>query len=78
MAASDRVRITVSGKGGHGAHPDKSIDPVLTLAYILTQIQSVVARNVPPLEAAVITFGKFTKCHSGRSLYGGDCENFPS
>lgn len=60
MAASDRVRITVSGKGGHGAHPDKSIDPVLTLAYILTQLQSVVARNVPPLEAAVITFGKFT------------------
>lgn len=60
MAASDRIRITVHGKGGHGAHPHKSVDPVLTAAYILTQIQSVVSRNVPPLQSAVITIGKFT------------------
>lgn len=60
MAASDHVKITVRGKGGHGAHPHKSIDPVLTAAYILTQLQSVVARNVPPLQSAVLTIGKFT------------------
>lgn len=59
MAASDRFQITVNGKGGHGAHPHKSVDPVLTAAYILTQIQSIVARNVPPLQSAVITVGKF-------------------
>lgn len=60
MAASDRICITVKGKGGHGAHPNKSVDPVLTAAYILTQIQSIVSRNVPPLQSAVITIGKFT------------------
>lgn len=60
MAASDQIKLTVRGKGGHGAHPHKSIDPVLTAAYILTQLQSVVARNVPPLQSAVLTIGKFT------------------
>ena len=59
MASADRIRITVNGKGGHGAHPHKSVDPVLTAAYILTQLQSIVSRNVPPLESAVITIGKF-------------------
>jgi amidohydrolase len=60
MAASDRLHITVRGKGGHGAHPHKSVDPVLTAAYILTQLQSVISRNVPPLQSAVITIGRIT------------------
>jgi hippurate hydrolase len=55
MAAADRVRITLSGKGGHGAHPHLTIDPVLMAGQIISAAQSIVARNVAPLEAAVLS-----------------------
>lgn len=55
MSASDTLHICVKGKGGHGAHPHKSIDPVVTAAYIITQLQSVVSRSVDPLESVVVT-----------------------
>lgn len=58
MAATDTIKIRVTGKGGHGAHPHKSIDPVMTAAYILTQLQAVVSRSVAPLDSAVLTIGK--------------------
>ena len=57
MAASDTLHIRVKGKGGHGAHPHKSIDPVVTAAYIITQLQSIVSRSIDPLESVVITIG---------------------
>ena len=55
MAAADRVEITVSGKGGHGAHPHLIVDPVLAAAHIVTAAQSIVARNVAPLDNAVLS-----------------------
>ncbi len=57
MASMDQFHITVRGCGGHGAIPHKAIDPVLVAAHITTALQSIVSRNVDPLEAAVITFG---------------------
>ena len=55
MAAADVLRIRVTGKGGHGAMPHQAVDPVLAAAQVLTALQSVVSRNVPPLETAVVT-----------------------
>ena len=57
MASMDQFHITVRGCGGHGAIPHKAIDPVLFAAHITTALQSIVSRNVDPLEAAVITVG---------------------
>ena len=57
MASMDQFHITVHGCGGHGAIPHKAIDPVLVTAHITTALQSIVSRNVDPLEAAVITVG---------------------
>lgn len=55
MAAADYLRITVTGKGGHGAAPHLTVDPVVAAAHIVTALQTVVARNVAPLEAAVVS-----------------------
>lgn len=57
MASMDQFHITVRGCGGHGAIPHKAIDPVLVAAHITTALQSIVSRNVDPLEAVVITVG---------------------
>ncbi|MGE9663580.1 M20 aminoacylase family protein [Escherichia coli] len=57
MASMDQFHITVRGCGGHGAIPHKAIDPVLVATHITTALQSIVSRNVDPLEAAVITVG---------------------
>ncbi len=57
MASMDQFHIMVRGCGGHGAIPHKAIDPVLVAAHITTALQSIVSRNVDPLEAAVITVG---------------------
>jgi amidohydrolase len=59
MAAADRIVIEIEGRGGHAARPHASIDPVLVGAQIVNQIQSIVARNVDPLEAAVISICVF-------------------
>ena len=55
MAAADRITITITGKGGHGAHPYMAIDPVLVAAHIITAVQSIVSRNVKPQDSAVIS-----------------------
>jgi hippurate hydrolase len=55
MAAADRVTIEIAGKGGHGAHADQTIDPVLVAAHIITAVQSIVSRNVKPIDSAVIS-----------------------
>jgi amidohydrolase len=55
MAAADRIEIVVQGKGGHGAHPHLAIDPVLVAAHIITAAQSLVARNVAPVDSAVVS-----------------------
>ena len=55
MAAADRVTIHIAGKGGHGAHAYLAVDPVLVAAHIITAVQSIVSRNVRPLDSAVIS-----------------------
>ncbi len=55
MAAADRIEIVVHGKGGHGAHPYLAVDPVLVAAHIITAAQSLVSRNVSPIDSAVVS-----------------------
>lgn len=55
MAAADRVEILITGHGGHGAHPHLTVDPVIVAAHIITAAQTIVARNVAPIEAAVVS-----------------------
>jgi hippurate hydrolase len=59
MASSDDVTITVTGQGGHGAMPHKATDCVVAASSIVMALQSIVSRNVPPLQTAVITVGSF-------------------
>lgn len=66
MAASDRFQITLTGRGGHGASPHLTVDPVLAGAQVVTALQSIVARNVDPLKSAVVTV---------TSLVGGEAFN---
>ena len=55
MAAADRIEITTDGRGGHGAHPHAAIDPVLVAGHIITAVQSIVSRNVSPIDTAVVS-----------------------
>ena len=55
MAAADRVTIHIEGRGGHGAHPYLAIDPVVVAAHVITAAQSIVSRNVNPIDAAVVS-----------------------
>jgi hippurate hydrolase len=57
MAASDKFEIMIQGRGGHGAHPYQTIDPIVVAANMVTALQTIVSRNVHPLEAAVLSFG---------------------
>jgi amidohydrolase len=64
MASVDHLTIDIEGKGGHAARPHKSIDTILVGSQIINQLQSVVARNVDPLEAAVISICMFQAGHT--------------
>jgi amidohydrolase len=55
MAASVRIEIHIEGRGGHGAHPHLAVDPVLVAGHIITATQSIIARNVSPIDTAVIS-----------------------
>jgi hippurate hydrolase len=57
MAAVANLDVTITGTGAHGALPHTGNDPVVTAAHIVTALQSIVARNVEPVEAGVITIG---------------------
>jgi len=55
MAGGAFFDITIRGRGAHGARPESSVDPVLTACHIATALQSVVARNVAPMDTAVLS-----------------------
>jgi amidohydrolase len=57
LAGSSTVHVTVHGRGGHGAYPHLSVDPVVIAARIVVSLQTVVAREVNPIDPAVITVG---------------------
>jgi amidohydrolase len=65
MAAVDRLRIVVRGRGGHGGHPHRAADPVVAAAQVVMALQTVVAREVSPLESAVLTVGAI---HGGQAF----------
>lgn len=65
-ASSDLFRIKITGKGGHGAHPENVIDPVVISGYVLTQLQTVISRENHPVYPAVMTIG---------SIHGGKAPN---
>jgi len=58
MAGADVFRVTLTGKGGHGALPHMAIDPVAAAAQAISALQTIVSRNLSPLEAAVVTVAK--------------------
>lgn len=55
MAGSASLTIKIKGKGAHGASPHEGVDPILASAQIITALQSIVSRNVKPLESAVVS-----------------------
>ena len=57
MSASDRVTITVKGRGGHAARPHMTVDPIVAASSIVMALQTIVARNVDPTKVAVVTVG---------------------
>jgi amidohydrolase len=60
MACADVFRARISGRGGHGAIPQQTIDPVVVAAHVVTALQTVVSRSVDPLEPAVVTVGQLS------------------
>ncbi|MBA4419780.1 MAG: amidohydrolase, partial [Anaerolinea sp.] len=65
MAGADMVTITIHGKGGHGALPNLAVDPVIAAALVLINLQTIVSRNVSPLETVVVSITEF---HAGETL----------
>lgn len=57
MASADELYITVKGKGGHAAMPDKNIDPILIASHIIIALQQIISRNCDPRIPAVLSFG---------------------
>lgn len=66
MAGGDIFHVRIEGKGGHGALPQETADPIVAAAQVITALQSIVARNISPLDTAVVTVG---------SLRAGDAFN---
>ena len=65
-ASTNEIVLTVKGKKGHGAYPDKCIDAIVIAAHVVTSLQSVVSRNLSPLDSAVLTVG---------TIHGGTANN---
>lgn len=66
MAASDTVTIKIAGRGGHASRPHLTVDPIVAAANIVMTLQTVVSRNVNPIETAVVTVG---------TIHGGTASN---
>jgi amidohydrolase len=66
MSASDRFSVKITGRGGHGAAPHITIDPIVAGAQVISALQNIVSRNVDPLESAVVTV---------TSMIGGEAFN---
>lgn len=66
MAGSDAFEILIKGKGGHGAAPHQAIDPIVAAAQLVSSLQTIVSRNLNPIDQAVVTVG---------SIHGGTASN---
>ncbi|MEO1509348.1 MAG: M20 family metallopeptidase [Cyanobacteria bacterium J06633_23] len=65
MAATEYFRCTIQGRGGHGALPHQTIDSIVVGAQVVNALQTIVARNISPIESAVVTVGEF---HAGTAV----------
>ena len=65
MSASDRVTITVKGRGGHAARPHLTVDPIIVASSLVMALQTIVARNVDPTQVAIVTVGTI---HGGNAM----------
>lgn len=65
LSSSDRVTIKITGRGGHGAEPQNTIDPVVVGATLIQALQSIVSRNTAPKDRAVVTVGSFLAGREG-------------
>lgn len=65
-AASNPFTIIIKGKGAHGAHPDAGIDPIVIASNVIMALQTIVSREIPPTDPAVITVG---------TIHGGTAQN---
>lgn len=65
MAAADELSITVLGKGGHGAAPHNTIDPVVVAAHLITALQTVASRQIDPLSSVVVSI---CSIHAGKAF----------
>jgi hippurate hydrolase len=65
MAATDEVRITVRGRGGHAAMPQLTVDPVVASAHIITALQTIASRNANPLDAVVVSLCSMQTSQTG-------------
>jgi hippurate hydrolase len=64
MASSDYATVTLTGVGGHGAMPHRAVDPIVAAASIVMALQTIVSRNIDPLQMAVVTVGAL---HAGKA-----------
>ena len=65
MAAVECFRVSILGRGGHGAMPDQTVDSIVVASQIVNALQTIVSRNVKPLDSAVVTVGEL---HAGTAL----------
>jgi amidohydrolase len=65
-AASNPFTIKIKGKGGHGAHPEDTVDPIVIASNVIIALQTIVSREIPPQDPAVVTIG---------SIHGGTAQN---
>ncbi|RYF18047.1 MAG: amidohydrolase [Comamonadaceae bacterium] len=68
MASSDYATIVLSGVGGHGAMPHKAVDPLVAAASIVMALQTIVSRNIDPLQPAVVTVGALHAGHANNVI----------
>ncbi|MDH5508129.1 MAG: amidohydrolase, partial [Anaerolineae bacterium] len=66
MAGAESFSVTIAGKGGHGALPHLSVDPILAASHIVTALQSIASRSIDPLDSVVV---------SVTAIHGGDAFN---
>ena len=66
MACADWFELDIFGVGGHGAQPERTVDPIVASAHVITALQTIASRNVDPLDAVVVTVG---------AIHGGDADN---
>ena len=71
LAAADRWDIRIAGKGGHAAHPHSTIDPMVAGASIVMSLQTIVSRNIDPIDSTVVTVG-FFKAGSAYNVIPGE------